>query len=127
LDLIEVNEEIASAFFFQNFEKKILQLAGVMRVDAFLLQSENDFSAALFQKNVHFSQPGVRIGDGRSSVIKTILAHLTKTVEVAAATKFPLANFRGPVRRRREKHSGVRQAVAPPSNASGLGDTYLRR
>jgi hypothetical protein len=41
-----------------------------MRVDAFLLQGENDFSAAFFQKNVNFSQPGVRIGDGRSSEIK---------------------------------------------------------
>jgi hypothetical protein len=56
---------------------------------------------------------------------KTILAHLTKTVEAAAATKLPLANFRGPVRRRREKHSGIRQAAAPASNASGLGETYL--
>ena len=61
----------------------------------------------------------------KSKTILAHLAHLTKTVEAAAATKLPLANFRGPVRRRREKHSGIRQAVAPASNASGLGETYL--
>ena len=58
---------------------------------------------------------------------KTILAHLTRTVEAAAATKFPLANFRAPVRRRRERHSGVGHAIAPASNTSGLGHSYLSK
>src|ERR1019366_8642495 len=48
------------ATIFQHFENAILQLGGIMRVQAFFLQAENCLAIVFFGQNIHRLVPGLK-------------------------------------------------------------------